>query len=175
MTVSATRRARQRILSPLAGWLAVLMLATALPDAVLAARGPSGKSPAAQSVKPAPRPATPPPRAAQPAPQAKARPPATTHVETSRQARRESMRQAGIPTSQQPVKQIHTSAGRQLHYELPRPGGQKKPMVVTHQTTDRVPGHGRHWEAGPAKQPQRTDPLGRTRVTNDKAKVNHVR
>jgi len=85
------------------------------------------------------------------------------------------MRQAGIPTSQQPVKQQHTPAGRQLHDELPRPGGGKKPMVVSHQTTDRVPGHGRHWEAGPAKQPVRTDPLGRIRVSNEQAKVNHAR
>lgn len=175
MTVSATGRARQRALPHLAGWLAVLMLATAWPAMVLAARGPAARPPVARVAKPAPRPATPPPRAAQPAPQAKAKPPVATHVETSRQARRESMRQAGIPTSQQPVKQIHTTAGRQLHYELPRPGSVKKPMVVTHQTTDRVPGHGPHWEAGPAKQPQRADPLGRTRVTNDKAKVNHAR
>lgn len=173
MISATTWRVRRRASSHLASWLAVLMLATAWPAAVLAARGATAKPPAA--AKPAPRSATPPPRAAQPTPQAKARPPATTHVETSRQARRESMRQAGIPTSQQPVKQIHTPAGRQMHYELPRPGGQKKPMVVTHQTTDRVPGHGPHWEAGPAKQPQRTDPLGRTRVTNDKAKVNHAR
>jgi hypothetical protein len=121
------------------------------------------------------RPAAKPPAVVWPAPQAKVRAPAVTHVETSRQARREAMRQAGIPTSQQPVKQKKTIAGRQLHYELPRPGGGKRPMVVTHQTTDRVAGHGPHWEAGRVKQPVRKDPLGRDRVANDKAKVNHER
>ena len=173
MTVAAAGRARPRVRHYLAGWLAVLMLATACPAGVLAARAQGARPPTA--AKPAPQPATPPPRAGQPASQAKAQPPVKTQVETSRQARRESMHQAGIPTSQQPAPQIHTPAGRQLHCELPRPGGQKKPMVVTHQTTDRVPGYGPHWEAGPAKQPRRTDPLGRTRVTNDKAKVNHAR
>ena len=173
MTVAATGRACPRVRHYLAAWLAVLMLATACPAGVLAARAQGARPPTA--AKPAPQPATPPPRAGQPASQAKAQPPVKTQVETSRQARRESMHQAGIPTSQQPAPQIHTPAGRQLHCELPRPGGQKKPMVVAHQTTDRVPGHGPHWEAGPAKQPRRTDPLGRTRVTNDKAKVNHAR
>ena len=160
-SLASTAPARRRALPTLAGCLAALLLATAWPTAVLAQRGPGARPPAAKA-----------PRIA---PQAKARPPEVTHVETSRQARREAMRQAGIPTSQQPVKQAHTPAGRQLHYELPKPGGARKLMVVTHQTTDRVPGHGPHWEAGPAKQPQRTDPLGRTRVSNDKAKVNHAR
>ncbi|MBQ0944037.1 hypothetical protein KAK07_11895 [Ideonella sp. 4Y16] len=175
MTYPSNGPARHRARPILAGWLAALLLASNVPTAALAARGPLARPPATQPAKPAPRPATPPPRAPQPAQQAKARAPVINQVDTSRHARREAMRQAGIPTSQQPVKQLHTPAGRQLHYELPKPGGAKKPMVVTHQTTDRVPGHGPHWEAGRAKQLQRTDPLGRTPVTNDKAKVNHAR
>lgn len=47
-------------------------------------------------------------------------------------------------------------------------------MVVTDQTTDRVVGHGPHWEAGAAKVPERVDALGRIRVVNDKAKVDYV-
>lgn len=104
--------------------------------------------------------------------QPKPEPPRIAPV-SSRMARRESMREAGIPTSQQPVKQISTPAGRQLHYQLPTAGGGSRKMVVTNQTTDRVPGHGKHWEAGAAKVPERTDPLGRTRVSNTKAKVNY--
>jgi hypothetical protein len=83
------------------------------------------------------------------------------------------MRNAGIPTSQQPTRQLNTIAGRQLHYQLPRPGGGARKMVVTNQTTDRVAGHGKHWEAGAAKIPERRDPLGRTRVDNQKAKVDY--
>lgn len=94
-------------------------------------------------------------------------------VLTSRAARRQAMREAGIPTSQQPISQKLTPAGRQYVYEVPRPGGGTRRMVVTDQTTDRVPGHGPHWEAGPAKTPERLDALGRIRVTNDKAKVNY--
>lgn len=86
---------------------------------------------------------------------------------------RESMRRASIPTSQQPSRQISTRAGRQLHYDVPRPGGGTRKMVVTNQTTDRVPGHGKHWEAGAAKVPERADALGRTRVSNQKAKVEY--
>jgi RHS repeat-associated protein len=92
---------------------------------------------------------------------------------TSSAARREAMRKAGIPTSQQPISQKMTPAGMQYVYEVPKPGGGTRRMVVTNQTTDRVPGHGPHWEAGPAKTPERLDPLGRIRVSNDKAKVEY--
>lgn len=40
-------------------------------------------------------------------------------METSRAARRESMREAGIPTSQQPKSQDITDAGRVYNYEAP--------------------------------------------------------
>jgi hypothetical protein len=91
----------------------------------------------------------------------------------SRQARRESMRLAGIPTSQQPTSQVSTSSGRQLAYGIPKPGSGTQKMVVTNQRTDRVAGHQPHWEAGPVKIPERSDALGRLRVTNQKAKVNY--
>ncbi len=92
---------------------------------------------------------------------------------SSNAARREAMREAGIPTSQQPASQLNTEAGYSYVYEVPAPGGGTRPMVVSDQTTDRVPGHGPHWEAGPAKDPIRHDPLGRIRVTNDKVKVEY--
>jgi hypothetical protein len=81
------------------------------------------------------------------------------------------MRQADIPTSQQPSRQLYTPAGRQLEYEVPRAGGGSIKKVVTNQTTDLVPGHGPHWEAGEVKVPERRDALGRLRVTNAKIKV----
>jgi RHS repeat-associated protein len=92
---------------------------------------------------------------------------------TSNAARRDAMRGAGIPTSQQPISQSTSAAGRQYVYEVPRPGGGTQRMVVTQQTTDRVAGHGPHWEAGKAKVPERLDGLGRIRVTNDKTKVDY--
>jgi hypothetical protein len=97
---------------------------------------------------------------------------------TPRAARREAMRQADIPTSQQPQAQVSvgatdgTKAGRQYTYEKPTPGGGTQTMSVQHSLTDRVKGHGPHWEAGPVKPGGQTDSLGRPRLTNDKAKVN---
>jgi RHS repeat-associated protein len=97
---------------------------------------------------------------------------------TSRAARRDSMRQVGLPTSHTPIHQLRTRAGYQYEYELPTKDGPLW-MVVTDQTTDRVPGHGPHWEAGPVKlsgagaTSPRTDPLGRLRVSNTKVKVDY--
>jgi len=94
---------------------------------------------------------------------------------TSRAARRQAMREAGIPTSDTPVKQTNTPAGRQYEYLTPQSNGGPRRQVVTDQTTDRVADHGPHWEAGPVKHPdevpENRDPLGRLRVTNDKSKV----
>jgi RHS repeat-associated protein len=92
---------------------------------------------------------------------------------TSRAARRESTRQAGIPTSQQPVSQSsprgpgNKPAGRELVYDTPT--GQTR---VQHQLQDRR--HNPHWEAGRAKPGGQTDPAGRPRLTNDKKKVSEV-
>ena len=85
-------------------------------------------------------------------------------------ARREAMRRAGIPTSQQPISQIKTVAGHQYIYDV---DGRK--FAVTQQTTDRVVGHTPHWEAGPIKSAGHDlDPLGRFRHANQgKIKVNY--
>lgn len=45
--------------------------------------------------------------------------------------------------------------------------------LITDQTTDRVPGHGPHWEAGVAKDKHERDPLGRLRVRNGKSKAEY--
>ena len=92
---------------------------------------------------------------------------------TSRAARRQAMREQGIPTSQQPVRQMKTDAGYSYEYEVPKSGGGSQLKVVSDETTDRVAGHGPHWEAGTAKNGAPKDPLGRTRVYNDKSKVNY--
>jgi RHS repeat-associated protein len=95
-----------------------------------------------------------------------------------RAARRAAMREAGIPTSQQPTAQQSTRVpgttqpgGRQYTYQVPAQGGSTTTMSVQHSLTDRVQGHGPHWEAGPIKGDNRMDPLGRPRLGNDKVKV----
>lgn len=87
---------------------------------------------------------------------------------TSRAARREAMRLAGIPTSMTPLRQIKTKAGYSYEYRV-----NGKTMVVSRQTTDRVAGHKPHWEAGKVKSPLRRDPYGRLRVYNSKSMVNY--
>jgi hypothetical protein len=88
------------------------------------------------------------------------------------------MRQAGIPTSQQPTGQnsfhapgTNQPAGRQYNYEVPARGGGTKKMSVQHSLTDNVPGHGPHWEAGPVKAGGQKDSLGRPRLTSNKVKI----
>lgn len=100
--------------------------------------------------------------------------PAKMPAASSRAARREAMREAGIPTSQQPSAQRRTSAGMQYEYEVSGRGGQPVTKIVTQQTTDRVPGHGPHWEAGVTKAKDDLDPLGRLRVRNGKSKVEYT-
>jgi RHS repeat-associated protein len=90
-------------------------------------------------------------------------------------ARREAMRAAGIPTSQQPTGQTSVTApdgspaGRQYTYVTPQPGGGTQTQSVQHSLTDED--HDAHWEAGPVKPSGQTDSLGRPRLTNDKVKV----
>jgi hypothetical protein len=96
----------------------------------------------------------------------------------SNAARREVMRQQGIPTSQQPVSQSRNASGRSYEYEVSKPGGGTEPKSVQQQTLDRShPGQG-HWEAGRVK----TDPVtgevryndyGRPKLTNDKSKADY--
>ncbi len=97
---------------------------------------------------------------------------------TSKAARREAMRQKGIPTSQQPVSQSKNASGREYQYETPKPGGGSQTKSVQQQTMDNShPGQG-HWEAGTVK----TDPVtgeirmnnyGRPKLQNDKSKVDY--
>lgn len=85
--------------------------------------------------------------------------------ETSRAARRESMRDEGIPTSQQPDSQSENASGREYRY------GDKS---VQQQTKDAD--HPSHWEAGTVKKDPRTGEVrknnyGRPKLDNDKSKV----
>jgi hypothetical protein len=97
---------------------------------------------------------------------------------TPRATRREAMRRAGIPTSQQPTGQqsprvpgTNQPAGRQYTYEAPAEGGGTKTRSVQHSLTDRVEGHGAHWEAGDVKPNGQVDSVGRPRLTSDKVKI----
>ena len=96
-------------------------------------------------------------------------------TKSPRAARREAMRDADIPTSQQPVSQTSvktpdgTPAGRQYTYETPKPGGGTQTKSVQHSLTDSE--HGPHWEAGSVKPGGQTDSLERPRLTNAKVKV----
>lgn len=94
-------------------------------------------------------------------------------LSSSRAARREAMKLEGIPRSQQPSAQIRTPAGMQYEYQVPAKGGKVVTKIVTQQTTDRVAGHGPHWEAGLIKNKTDRDPYGRLRVRNGKTKTNY--
>jgi RHS repeat-associated protein len=107
--------------------------------------------------------------------------PGAAHVSeivSSNAARREVMRQAGIPTSQQPVSQSRNASGLSYEYDVAQPGGGAVRMSVQQQTRDRShPGQG-HWEAGPVK----LDPLtgavryndyGWPKLTSEKSKVDY--
>jgi len=94
---------------------------------------------------------------------------------TSREARREVMRQQGIPTSQQPVSQSKSESGREYRYEVPKAGGGTQTKSVQDQTLDRShPGQG-HWEAGTVKTGRdgeiRTNQYGMPKLESDKSKV----
>jgi RHS repeat-associated protein len=98
---------------------------------------------------------------------------------TSRAARREAMRQGGIPVGRSvPVSKTNNESGREYTYVVPAPGGGTRKMSVQDQTLDRThPGQG-HWEAGPVKIDPRTGkPLlnkyGRPALTNEKSKVDY--
>jgi RHS repeat-associated protein len=97
---------------------------------------------------------------------------------SSRAARREAMREEGIPTSQQPESQSQNDSGRSLEYTVPSPGGGSRVKSVQQQTLDRShPGQG-HWEAGavkvdPVTGATRFNDYGRPKLVNDKSKVNY--
>jgi RHS repeat-associated protein len=91
--------------------------------------------------------------------------------QTSRAARREAMRQQGIPTSRSANRQVRprqAPADRQFQYDAPN----GRVNTVTHHSPD-ADHPNPHWEAGTAKQPQRTDPGGRLRYGNEKSKVEY--
>jgi hypothetical protein len=97
---------------------------------------------------------------------------------TSRAARREAMRDADIPTSQQPVSQSRNASGREYSYDVPAPGGGTQRMSVQQQTMDRSHPGQAHWEAGRVKIDPRTGAVrennyGRPALTNDKSKVDY--
>lgn len=88
------------------------------------------------------------------------------------------MRDAGIPTSQQPVSQSRNAAGREYAYDVPAPGGGTQRMSVQQQTMDRSHPGQAHWEAGRVKTDPRTGAVrennyGRPALTNDKSKVDY--
>jgi hypothetical protein len=59
------------------------------------------------------------------------------------------MRDAGIPTSQQPVRARGGAKHGQYEYDVPKPGGGRKTVVVQHHPADKQ--HPKpHWEAGDA-------------------------
>ncbi len=97
---------------------------------------------------------------------------------SSNAARRSSMRDAGLPTSQQPVGQSRNASGREYSYDVVVPGGGTSRMSVQQQTLDRSHPGKPHWEAGRVK----TDPLtgavrenryGRPSLANPKSKAEY--
>jgi len=56
---------------------------------------------------------------------------------------------------------------------LPSQGGGTQIKSVQNSLSDRVPGHGPHWEAGPIKESKVFDSLGRPRIDGTrKVKIN---
>ena len=95
--------------------------------------------------------------------------------DSSRAARREAMRQAGIPTSQQPIGQSQNSSGREYSYETPKPGGGTGLSSLQEQTMDISHPDKPHWEAGKVKTDDfgnpRMNKYGRPQLRNGKGKA----
>ena len=89
-------------------------------------------------------------------------------AESSNAARREAMRQGGLPTSQQPRSQVRSPHGNSYEYDVNMPGGGRTTGVVTNDPRPMSAHnpHGPHWEAGAAKSPARRDPAERLRMQN---------
>lgn len=113
-------------------------------------------------------------------------------AKTSRAARREAMRQQGIPTSQQPTKQTYDKdrdgvVRRSYSYSVPKErtalekGGKYKSMMVINDPAPKAASahHGPHWEAGKTKTPDpltnkpRLDQYKRERLENGKSRVGY--
>jgi len=97
---------------------------------------------------------------------------------TSRAARREAMRQAGIPTTQQSVSQSRNSSGLEFTYDTPRTGGGTGFSSVQQQTMDVSHPGKPHWEAGRVKVDNTGNPrmskYGRPQLRNGKGKAFYV-
>ena len=96
--------------------------------------------------------------------------------DSSRAARREAMRQAGIPTSQQPISQSRNASGREYRYEIPAAGGGTVQATVQQQTMDVSHLEDPHWEAGkvkvdPITGETRMNDYGRPKIANPKGKA----
>jgi RHS repeat-associated protein len=98
-----------------------------------------------------------------------------TPFNTSRAARREAMRQIGIPTSQQPISQSRNASGAEYSYEMPKSGGGKGSSSVQQQTMDVSHPDKPHWEAGQVKVDDngasRMSKHGRPQLRNGKGKA----
>ena len=98
---------------------------------------------------------------------------------TSRAARREAMRQARIPTSQQPISQSKNNSGWEYRYETPQPGGGKGLASVQQQTMDVSHPDQPHWEAGKVKLDDDGNPRmsrhGRPQIRNGKGKAFYIK
>ncbi|WP_345830843.1 RHS repeat-associated core domain-containing protein [Erwinia sp. HDF1-3R] len=98
---------------------------------------------------------------------------------TSRAARREAMRQSGIPTSQQPLSQSINNSGREYSYEAQKPGGGTGMTSVQEQTMDISHPDKPHWEAGAVKTDDAGNPrinkYGRPQLRNGKGKAYYAK
>jgi RHS repeat-associated protein len=91
---------------------------------------------------------------------------------TMRAAQRMGMREQGIPTSQQPVAQESTAAGRQYTYEVPKEGGGTETKIVQRNNgVDRSHPGELHVEVGSPKAAGQTDSIGRPRLDSNKTRV----
>lgn len=85
------------------------------------------------------------------------------------------MRNANIPTSQQPISQSKNESGWEYIYETLGPKGEKDIKSVQQQTLDRSHKEQPHWEAGNVKKDNWGNPLfnryGRTKLKSKKSKV----
>ena len=95
---------------------------------------------------------------------------------TSKAARREAMRRAGIPTSKTPNQVTKNASGKQYQYVLEVKGGGSALYSVQQQTLDSSHPGQRHWEAGKVKVDDSGNPSINPwlapRLDNSKSKVN---
>ena len=94
---------------------------------------------------------------------------------TSRGARRQSMREIQLPTSQQPISQSRNQSGFEYRFETPQAGGGKGLASVQQQTMDLSHPDKPHWEAGTVKLDDNGNPRmnkhSRPQIQNGKGKA----